>query len=283
MSGAGLIARALLLGALLAGNASAQSVTVVENVEYAPGLQLNVFEPAERGTTPRPAVVLIHGGGWTSLDKSTMTGMGNFLARKGFVAFSVDYRLYDGTKNRWPAQLDDVQRAVRWVRANASTYGVNAERIGAFGHSAGGQLAALLGMEDTRDNSDTALSRYSSRVQAVVDASAPSDFTAEKGHESVTFLTGFLGADSSRHEVWQDASPVNHAMKGDAPFLVVHGTNDPSVPIARAQELVDTLQAKGVPVSFVKIDAGHVFETPAAKLQLALKTLAFFHQYLDTP
>jgi acetyl esterase/lipase len=282
MSGAALIARALLFGAALIGNASAQGVTVVPNVEYAPGLQLDVYEPAERGTTPRPAVVLIHGGGRSSLDKSTMTGMGNFLARKGFVAFSVDYRLYDGTKNRWPAQLDDVQRAVRWVRANAATYGVNADRIGAFGHSAGGQLAALLGMEDTRDNSDTALSRYSSRVQAVVDASAPSDFTAEKGQQGFAFLTGFLGADSSRHEVWRDASPVYHAMKGNAPFLVVHGTNDPEVPIAQAQELVDTLQAKGVSVSLLKIDDGHTFQG-AGRLQLAIETLAFFHQYLDTP
>jgi acetyl esterase/lipase len=282
MSGAALIARALLFSALLVGNASAQGVTVVGNVVYAPGLQLDVYEPAERGTTPRPAVVLIHGGGWTSLDKSTMTGMGNFLARKGFVAFSVDYRLYDGTKNRWPAQLDDVQRAVRWVRANATTYGVNAERIGAFGHSAGGQLAALLGMEDTRDNSDTALSRYSSRVQAVVDASAPSDFTAEKDHDNVTFLISFLGADSSQHAMWRDASPVFHARKGDAPFLVVHGTRDESVPIAQAQELVDTLQAKGANVSFLKIDDGHTFQGEG-RLQLAIETLAFFHQYLDTP
>jgi len=84
-----------------------------------------------------------------------MKTMGGFLARSGFVAFSVDYRLLHGNENRWPAQLDDVQRAVRWIRANADKYGVNPEKIGAFGHSAGAQLASLLGLEDTRDNSDS--------------------------------------------------------------------------------------------------------------------------------
>jgi acetyl esterase/lipase len=273
------ITRAILISAVLAGGLRAQ--TVDANVMYGPDLRLDVYRPSAPAAQSRPAIILIHGGGWMSLDKSTMTGMGNFLAREGFVAFSVDYRLYDGTKNRWPAQLDDVQRAVRWVRANAATYGVDPEKIGAFGHSAGGQLAALLGMEETRDNSDTALARYSSRVQAVVDASGPSDFTSEWFlRNNVEFFTGFLGADSSQHAVWRDASPALRATKGDAPFLVVHGTKDEMVAIAQAQELVDTLQAKGVPVSFVKIDAGHVFDTPLAKRRLVSETLAFFNHYL---
>jgi len=72
-----------------------------------------------------------------------MHGMGEFLARAGYVAFAVDYRLFHAAENRWPAQLDDVQRAVRWVRANAGKYGVNRDHIGAFGHSAGAQLACL--------------------------------------------------------------------------------------------------------------------------------------------
>ena len=255
-----------------------QAQTVQENVTYGPDLKLDVYEPSDHAAQPRPAIILIHGGGWMSLDKSTMKGMGNFLAREGYVAFSVDYRLYDGTKNRWPAQLDDVQRAVRWVRANAATYGVNPNEIGAFGHSAGGQLAALLGMEDTRDNSDPALAKYSSKVQAVVDASGPSDLTAQSNHDDAAFLTGFIGGEQG----WRAASPALVASKGDAPFLVVHGIQDPGVAIAQAQELVDTLQAKGVPVSFVKIDAGHTFDTPVAKRRLAVETLAFFNHYLGT-
>jgi dipeptidyl aminopeptidase/acylaminoacyl peptidase len=138
-------------------------------------------------------------------DKSTMRGMGQFLARHGFVAFAVDYRLFHGKDNLWPARLDDVQRAARWVRANASKYAVSPEKMGAFGHSAGGHLAALLGKEDTRDNSDAALAKYSSRVQAVVDVSGPTDFTKDHDAESIAFLTGFLGVDYAKHpEVWQD-------------------------------------------------------------------------------
>lgn len=102
-------------------------ITIEENVVYSSlngtDLHLDVYQPAtDRGTEPRPAVLLIHGGGWTAFDKSTMQRMGGFLARNGFVAFAVDYLLFDGKQNRWPTQLDDVQRAVRWVRAHASNY-----------------------------------------------------------------------------------------------------------------------------------------------------------------
>ncbi|HLN03532.1 MAG TPA: alpha/beta hydrolase [Bryobacteraceae bacterium] len=260
------------------------SVTVEENVPYGskngPELRLDVYEPAGH-TQGHSAVVLIHGGGWTSLDKSTMRGMGQFLARSGFVAFAVDYRLLQGNENRWPAQLDDVQRAVRWVRANAAKCGVNPERIGAFGHSAGAQLAALLGMEDTRDNSDPALAAYSSKVQAVVDVSGPTDLTTDHDGDGAAFLTHFLGTDYSKDpKVWRDASPAFQVAKGDAPFLIVHGVEDQNVPIAQAQELFQKLQSAGVPASFIKVNDVHTFRTPEARRELALQTLAFFNRYL---
>jgi acetyl esterase/lipase len=114
-------------------------VSVDENVSYSstdPVLRLDVYKPIGAAPAPRPAVLLIHGGGWTGLEKSTMQGLGSFLARHGYVAFSVDYRLFADGKNSWPAQLDDVQRAVRWIRANAAKYDVDPNHIGAFGHSA---------------------------------------------------------------------------------------------------------------------------------------------------
>ena len=258
---------------------------VQENVSYGPDLHLDVYRAASDGADAHPAVVLIHGGGWTSLDKSTMRGMAQFLARSGFVAFAVDYRLFAGDRNRWPAQLDDVQRAVRWIRANRAKYGVNPDRIGAFGHSAGAQLAALLGMEDTRDNSDPALAKYSSRVQAVVDVSGPIDFTTDHDADGDQFLTAFLGVGYSKDAtVWREASPAFHVSKANAPFLIVHGTQDESVNISQAQELFDKLQAAGVPSSFIKIKDGHTFTSPEARRQLAMESLAFFHKYLaDKP
>jgi acetyl esterase/lipase len=267
---------------------AAGSVAVDENVLYATvngaPLHLDVYEPAEKGSGLRAAVILIHGGGWKDLDKSTMRGMGNFLVRHGFVAFAVDYRLFDGTENAWPAQLDDVQRAVRWVRAHAERYGVNPARIGAFGHSAGAQLAALLGMEETRDNSDAALAKYSSRVQAVVDVSGPTDFTTDRVPEDRAFLTRFFGADYAQHpEVWREASPVYHVAKDVAPFLIVHGIRDESVPLTQPQELLEKLQAAGVPAAFIKVDDLHTFRTPEARRELALETLAFFNRNLNAP
>jgi acetyl esterase/lipase len=262
-----------------------EQVSVQQDVLYGSleghPLLLDIYEPAENTSAPLPAVVLIHGGGWISFNKSTMRTMGMFLARSGFVAFSVDYRLFHGTENQWPAQLDDVQRAVRWIRANAAKYHVDADHIGAFGHSAGAQLAALLGMEDTRDNSDPALAKYSSKVQAVVDVSGPSDFTTNRDPDGDAFLTSFLGGDYAGHaKLWQDASPAFHIAKTDSPFLIVHGTQDDSVPIAQAEELADKLKQVGVPVKFVKVEDIHTFRTPEARKQLALETMTFFMQYL---
>jgi acetyl esterase/lipase len=260
--------------------------TVQENVLYDQknNLHLDIYLPADRATDLRPAIILIHGGGWTSFDKSTMRGMGQFLSRSGFVAFSVDYRLFNGKENQWPAQLDDVQRAVRWIRANANKYGVNPDRMGAFGHSAGAQLASLLGMEDTRDNSDAALAKFSSRVQAVVAVSCPADLTKDHDRDGDQFFTSFLGADFTKHpEVWQDASPAFHAAKSDAPFLIVHGTQDEDVPIAQAQELYDKLKAAGAKVSLTKVNDAHTFKTPEARRQLAIESRDFFYDHLVTP
>ena len=261
------------------------STTVQRDVSYGMvsghPLLLDIYEPGEHSSGLLPAVILIHGGGWISFDKSTMQTMGMFLARSGFVAFSVDYRLFHEKENRWPAQLDDVQRAVRWVRANAAKYSVDPQHIGAFGHSAGAQLAALLGMEDTRDNSDPALAKYSSKVQAVVDVSGPTDFMAHDDPDAVAFLTAFLGGDYAQHpKVWQDASPAFHAAKDVAPFLIIHGTQDESVPLAQAQELADKLKRAGAAVKFVTVEDVHTFRMPEARRRLAFETREFFTEYL---
>jgi|SRR5579862_5990153 len=263
----------------------AGAISVHENVAYAKvgasELHLDIYQPSTRGSGPRPAVLLFHGGGWTSYDKNSMRDIGEFLARLGFVAFAVDYRLFQGTENRWPAQLDDAQRAVRWVRANADKYDVDRQRIGAYGFSAGAQLAALLGMEETRDNSDPALARYSSKVQAVVDVSGPTDFTTDRDSEDDAFLTNFFRASFSKDpELWRDASPVFHVSKKNAAFLIVHGTKDPNVPISQAQELYGRLKAARVPVSLVKVDDFHNLQTAEAVRTLAAQTRTFFRQYL---
>jgi len=261
-------------------------VTVEHDVPYSTiggrSLGLDIYDLRDHPSDLRPALIMLHGGGWTIGSKTDMRELSTFLVRCcGFVAFAVDYRLTHGSENLWPAQLDDVQRAVRWIRAHAAKYGVDRDRIGAYGYSAGGQLVALLGMEDARDNSDPVLARYSSRVEAVVDVSGPSDFTTDRDAESDAFLTTFFGGDYEHHsEIWQDASPVFHVSKKAAPFLIVHGTRDANVPVTQAQELADKLKRARVPVEFVKVDDDHSVASPDALKRLIYETRNFFVQYL---
>ena len=243
-------------------------------------MHLDIFEPSNNDH-PRAAVILIHGGGWTSFDKSTMRNMAQFLARSGFVAVPVDYRLFHDDATRWPAQLDDVQRAVRWLRANAAKYNVAPERVGAYGHSAGAQLAALLGMIETRDNSDAALAKFSSKVAAVAEASGPSEFAPyPKDSEEQKFFNSFFGDYTAHADVWRDASPTSHAAKSNAPLLIIHGTRDEMVPFSQSQILYDKLTKVGASVQLVQMETDHMFSDPAARRRLAVETRSFFERTL---
>jgi acetyl esterase/lipase len=258
---------------------------VYSNITYGAAggetLLLDILEPANNNEKPRPAIVLVHGGGWTNFDKSTMRPLAQFLALAGFVAVPMDYRLFHDDATHWPAQLDDVQRAVRWLRANSAKYNVDPLHIGAYGHSAGGQIVTLLGMLETRDNSDASLAKYSSKVQTVVDASGPADFTNGMDNDAKQFLTSFLGADYATHPaVWRDASPIFHVAKSNAPILIIHGTHDEMVPISQARELKDALTKAGATVKFLQLDSDHMFHEPGPHRQLALETQAFFDRYL---
>ena len=209
---------------------------------------------------PRPAVILVHGGGMWTGSRIHMEQPALQLARAGYVAFSVDYRLVDAAagRHRWPAQLDDVQRAVRWVRAHAPDYGVDPDRVGAYGWSAGGQLAALLGTRDTRYATGE-IAGYSSRVACVVDLAGDVDLAAYTDppelHEAVALFGGTAQEVSERY---RDASPLTWIDGRTAPFLVIHGDQDDVVPIDQSRRLVATLREAGVEVEYRELaDAGH--------------------------
>jgi len=244
-------------------------------------LKLDVYRPADGSSGLRPAVIMIHGGGWTSYDKSSMGAMAKWLARNGYVAFSIDYRLLKGSTNQWPVQLDDAQRAVRWIRANAAAYGVDPKKIGAFGHSAGAQMAALLGEVETRDNSDKALAEYSSKVQAVMEMSGPTDFLTITDVKSKGLLTQLMGGtETEKPEAWKVASPALMVGKDTAPFLIMHGTKDDLVPMAQSEEFAAALEKASVPVTLIKVDDGHSFATPEAIKRMAVESVAFFDKTL---
>jgi acetyl esterase/lipase len=209
---------------------------------------------------PRPAVVLVHGGGMWTGSRAHMEHPARQLAQAGYTAFSVDYRLVDAAtgRHRWPAQLDDVQRTVRWVRDHAAGYGVDPGHVGAFGWSAGGQLAALLGTRDTRDVT-APLAGQSSRVTCVVDLAGDVDLASYTRppalHEVVALLGGTVQEVPDRY---RDASPLTWIDRRTAPFLVIHGDRDDVVPIEQSRRLVAALRAAAVEVEYVELaDAGH--------------------------
>jgi acetyl esterase/lipase len=247
-------------------------------------LLLDIIHPPAREAA-RPAVVILHGGGLIGGDRSMGVESGTYLAEAGYVAFSIDYRLFDqrDKSNAWPAQLDDAQRAVRWVRANAATYGVDPKRVGAYGHSSGGYLAAMLGVRETRDNSDPELEEFSSRVSCVVDLAGDSDLSiplppTEAHYEDI--LTGMLGGTPEEvPEAYRDASPISHVDAESAPFLIIHGTKDIIVPVEHSRRLVEALHQAGVEVAYLELPNGdHMI--PAWWLMTGPWVLTFFGVHL---
>src|SRR6478672_12865237 len=217
-------------------------------------LLLDLFRPPARAA-PRPAVVLVHGGGMWTGSRADMADPARQLARAGYVAVCIDYRLVDLVTGRhpWPAQLDDVQRAVRWVRANAFRYGVDPARVGAYGWSAGGQLAALLGTRDTRDAASP-LAAYPSRVACVVDLAGDVDLAAYTSPPALDEVVALLGGTSAEvPERYRDTSPLTWIDARTAPFLVVHGFLDDVVPVTQPRQLVSALRAARVDVEYAEL------------------------------
>ncbi len=238
---------------------SAEGIKVITDVQYGQvggeRLLLDLYIP-EGAKKPLPAVVLIHGGAWVAGDKRRTRPAALFIAKHGYIVASVNYRL--APRYKYPAQLDDVQRAVRWLRMHAKEYGIEPNRMAAWGSSAGGHLAALLGLREARDNSDPQLSKYSARVQCVVDLYGPTDLVAvaEKAPRALIFFLGKSYEEAP--ELWRDASPLYHVSPDDAPFYIIHGVQDPLVPISDSEKLTEALKKAGVEVTLVKIEGmGH--------------------------
>jgi acetyl esterase/lipase len=218
-------------------------------------LMLDIFLPAPRAI-PRPAVMLFHPGGWIDGDRTWMEDAAQGLAGAGYVAFSVGYRLFLGDANFWPAQLDDAQRSVRWVRSNAAKYGVDPERVASYGYSAGGQLAAFLGTRDTRDNADTSLAKFSSRTAAVVDLAGAMDVRIAASDPnlmtSVDYLLGGNVNTPPSEETYLDFSPITFVDEISAPFLIFQGGQDSPARIEESRAMENALIAAGIQVIYAE-------------------------------
>ncbi len=250
---------------------------------------LDLFLPKDDGKSLRPAVVVIHGGAWRSGNKRDMHPIAELFTRHGYVTAAVNYRL--APKWSYPAQLDDCQRSVRWLRKRADEFRLDPKGIGAAGASAGGHLSALLGTRDTRDDSDPELKGISSKVQCVLDIFGPTDFTEElyvKASRTPPLgqiLLDFLGKPyDEAKEVWREASPLSHVSSDDAPFFIVHGTTDRLVPVEQSQRFAQALQKAGVEVKLVIIEGmGHGPTTPEQRekfMEAINEAVKFFDKHL---
>lgn len=216
--------------------ATAQSVDIRRDLEYGTAngkrLLLDAYVPQGRG--PRPAVVMIHGGGWRVGDKASWGPEAERLAARGWVAFSINYRLDEPSV--FPAEVDDVQAAVAWVRAHAGEYGVDTSRIAALGESAGGHLAAML----------ATLGEGRGRIRVGAAWSPPVDLTALAGSRGNAWVRPLFGCTQETcPETLAQASPVTHVDRRDAPLYLVNSTEE-LVPLSQSQALAERLKAAGV-------------------------------------
>ncbi len=225
--------------------------------------------------TSLPVVLCIHGGGFRAGKRESYDNLCIKLAENGFAAATITYRL--APKHQFPAAVHDCKAAVRWLRANAKQYGLNPNKIGVTGGSAGGHLAQFLGVTAgvPQFEGDSGNAEFSSAVQCVVNVYGPSDFTRSYGksvdaHEVLPlWFGGNLETERKKHII---ASPLYWVTPAAAPTLCIHGTEDKYVAHEQAIWLVEKLKTATVDASLLTIEgAGHGFKgADAEKAEKAL-------------
>jgi acetyl esterase/lipase len=242
------------------------------------GLLMDVYRPAQSNGI---AIVAIQGSGWYSpmrYDAAALKANPEVIrhaerfAAAGYTVFVINHR--QAPRFRYPAPVEDAQRAVRFVRFHASDYGITSDRIGVWGSSSGGHLVELLGTMDGKgDVSDSdPVNRLSAKVQAVVALFAPADmssmFSTTSRPGTVSALMGFAYQDPSvgppglarpddfENRLYRDASPLTHVTADDAPMLLMHGDQDVIVPIKQSEIMEGALKQAGVKVSFIRVPGG---------------------------
>jgi acetyl esterase/lipase len=253
------------------------NVTAEFEVAYAsaPGyrpLTLDIYQAKGASSARKPALIWLHGGGWLAGSSRMSYGVIGTLdqvmakaAARGYVAFSINYRL--SSEAKFPAQIEDGKAAIRWVRANADKYHVDPQRIAIGGDSAGGYLAALAGTSCGETALEGALGNQdqSSCVQAVVDWYGVVSFKnllAQGKASTDSPESKLLGCEVAKcsAELLKQADPLTYISTNTPPFLIMHGQADTVVPVQQSQELDDALKAKGVTSQLVLLPGlNHVF------------------------
>jgi acetyl esterase/lipase len=271
------------------------STTVLRDVAYGKVgnsvLLMHIVLPSPKPERPVPAIVFIHGGGWASGNRDSGLGWATQCAEAGYVGATIEYRLTQ--ESPFPAQLHDCKCAIRFLRRHAKEYGIAPDRIGGWGSSAGGHLAAMLGLTEgiAEFEGNGGWGDTSSSVQAVCDWYGPADFlswvrlTQRFGKDTdlrtqfsfpletpdriqwactfandagVTRLLGGKALEVPERARW--ASPTSYVEKSvnTPPFLILHGDQDSWVPYQQSVMLADSLDKNGAKVTFkLLLNSGH--------------------------
>jgi acetyl esterase/lipase len=255
----------ILCSALLAATACTGAVAqtvIARDIEYArvdaQPLLLDLYQP--EGAAAAPLLIWVHGGGWEAGSKAQMPLTG--LVERGFAIASLDFR--PASAARFPAQIHEIKAAVRFLRGQAAHYGYDASRIGILGASSGGHLASLVGVSAGDAQLEGALGEHrdeSSAVQAIVSYFGASNLTTILA-QSTPFglgvrtpalqrLLGVLPDDAQA--LARLASPVSHVDAADPPLLLLHGDQDPQMPINQSHELEGAYESAGLEAGFIVV------------------------------
>lgn len=241
----------------------------VSNVAYGPDTMntMDVYLPANR-TTGTNVIVFVHGGGWVEGSKEEFTSLANQFTSKGYASVTMNYRYADVDNNiSYVDLLDDIDKALTFLKTNAATYTINANKVTLFGHSAGAHLALLYAYRNNERG----------QVRWVISVAAPTDLPnlLEVG-TFPSLLYNLVGSESM--EKYKDASPIDHVTTGVASTYCFHGKADPSIPYQQSEELYELLKQRDAQAHRIKLfdDIGHEFSDESYNVVVS-ETLSFIN------
>ncbi len=239
-----------------------------------------------------PGIVYIHGGGWMSGDKNIPRGISicSILAKHGYVAAFIEYKLATPTSGSWPQALYDCKTAIQFLRKNADKYNIDPNHIGVMGGSAGAHLAAMVGAVGAKEGLEPPgpYQDVSSKVQVVVALYGIynlKEFKYQRTDEPwnhKTLVEIFLGVSQKKEpKLWELASPINHIDGDEPPFLLIQGTADKAVSVKQCKDMDKKLKEFGVTSEVILVEgAGHSFDLQPPQKDLRPAVLSFLNKYL---